>query len=99
MAVNFEGLLMGLATFVIIGLFHPMVIKGEYYLGARTAKWMFAILGVVFGVASLLAGGFIASTLCGIVSFSSFWGIKEVAEQEQRVAKGWFPANPKRKRR
>ena len=35
------GLLIGLATFVIIGLFHPLVIKGEYYFGPRI-KWAFA---------------------------------------------------------
>lgn len=99
MAINFEGLLMGLATFIIIGLFHPLVIKGEYYLGAPVTKWIFIILGVVFGALSLFISGFIASTLCGIVSFSSFWGIKEVDEQVQRVAKGWFPANPKRQKK
>ena len=27
---------------------------------------------------------------------SSFWTIKEVFEQEERVKKGWFPKNPKR---
>ena len=32
---HFEGLLIGLATFLIIGVFHPLVIKGEYYFGVR----------------------------------------------------------------
>ena len=31
--MNYTGLLVGLATFLIIGLFHPLVIKAEYYLG------------------------------------------------------------------
>ncbi|MDE5785530.1 MAG: DUF4491 family protein [Duncaniella sp.] len=96
--MNFEGMLMGLATFVIIGLFHPMVIKGEYYLGARVSKILFALLGVATAVASLLVDSFIFSTLLGIIAFSSFWGIKEVGEQEERVARGWFPANPKRRK-
>ncbi len=91
MSFNFEGLLMGLATFIIIGLFHPMVIKGEYYLGAQVMKIVFAVLGVITAVASLFVGNFIISTLLGIIAFSSFWGIKEVAEQEVRVARGWFP--------
>ena len=26
-----------------------------------------------------------------------FWSIKEVFEQRERVRKGWFPKNPKRK--
>ena len=37
------------------------------------------------------------SSLLGVFAFSSFWTIKEVFEQEQRVRKGWFPSNPKRK--
>ena len=32
---NFEGLAVGLATFLIIGVFHPIVIKSEYYFGVR----------------------------------------------------------------
>jgi hypothetical protein len=37
------------------------------------------------------------STLSGVVAFSSFWSVKEIVEQRERVRKGWFPANPKRK--
>lgn len=37
-----------------------------------------------------------ASTLTGVVAFSSFWTIHEIFEQRKRVQKGWFPANPKR---
>ena len=35
--MNFTGLLVGLATFLIIGLFHPLVIKAEYYIGVSKA--------------------------------------------------------------
>ena len=31
--MNYNGLLVGLATFLVIGMFHPIVIKAEYYLG------------------------------------------------------------------
>jgi hypothetical protein len=31
-----------------------------------------------------------------VFAFSSFWSIKEVREQHERVRKGWFPMNPKR---
>ena len=27
--INFDGLLIGIATFLIIGLFHPVVVKAE----------------------------------------------------------------------
>ena len=39
----------------------------------------------------------LVSSLLGVFAFSSFWTIKEVFEQEERVQKGWFPKNPKRK--
>lgn len=29
--MNVSGIIIGLATFLIIGLFHPIVIKAEYY--------------------------------------------------------------------
>lgn len=91
--MNLIGLLVGLSTFLIIGLFHPLVIKAEYYIGVKS--WvLFAVAGVVFSVASLLAEGFILSTILGVVAFSSFWSILEVFEQRERVRKGWFPAGP-----
>ncbi len=92
---NCEGLLVGLATFLIIGLFHPAVIKGEYYLGVR-CWWLFLVLGIIMCGVSLSVGG-VWSILAGVVAFSSFWSIKEVFEQRERVRKGWFPANPRRK--
>lgn len=94
--LHFNGLLIGLASFLIIGIFHPLVIKGEYYFGQR-CKWWFAISGVILCVASVLVSDLTASALLGVTAFSCFWSIKEVKEQEQRVARGWFPRNPKRK--
>ena len=88
------GLFIGLATFLIIGIFHPLVIKGEYYFGVKI-KWAFLGAGIIFLVLSILANSIVLSAIFGVTSFSSFWGIKEVAEQVERVKKGWFPANPK----
>ena len=42
--VNFDGLLIGIATFLIIGLFHPVVVKAEYYWGTK-CWWIFLLLG------------------------------------------------------
>lgn len=88
------GLFIGFATFLIIGIFHPLVIKGEYYFGEKI-KWAFLAGGVIFLILSVICNGIVLSALFGVTSFSSFWGIKEVKEQVQRVKKGWFPANPK----
>lgn len=95
--MNFIGLLVGLSTFLIIGLFHPLVIKAEYYIGVKS--WvLFALAGVAFGIASLLTEGLVLSTILGVVAFSSFWSILEVFEQRERVRKGWFPAGPGHKK-
>lgn len=92
----FNGLIIGIATFLIIGLFHPLVIKGEYYLG--TKSWIiFLIMGIVGVVLSLIIQNIFWSAMIGVFAFSSFWSIKEVFEQQERVKKGWFPRNPKRK--
>lgn len=93
---NLLGLCVGLATFIIIGIFHPAVIKGYYYCGTRI--WtLFLFLGIAMGIVSLLCSHVVLSTLCGVVAFSSFWSIKEIFEQRERVRKGWFPENPKRR--
>lgn len=96
--LNWQGPVVGLCTFLIIGLFHPLVIKGEYYFG-RKVNWAFAVLGIASGIMALLCESILASALLGVISFSSFWSIWEVIEQEGRVRKGWFPANPKRKQK
>lgn len=97
MELNFSGIIIGVATFLIIGLFHPLVIKAEYYIGVRS-WWLFLLLGVVACAASLLVGNLILSIILGVVAFSSFWSIGEVFEQKKRVERGWFPANPKKRK-
>lgn len=98
MELNFFGILIGVATFLVIGLFHPLVIKAEYYIGVKS-WWLFLLLGLTTAVASLLVHNLVISILLGVVAFSSFWSIGEVFQQRKRVEKGWFPANPKRKKR
>ena len=93
---HLAGLFIGICTFLIIGLFHPVVVKAEYYWGTK-GWWIFLILGIAGVIASLSIDNVILSSLLGVFAFSSFWTIKEVFEQEERVQKGWFPKNPKRK--
>ncbi|MBO5272956.1 MAG: DUF4491 family protein [Muribaculaceae bacterium] len=90
------GLVIGVSTFLIIGLFHPVVIKCEYYFGTR-CWWWFLVLGLVGVGLSIWVENVLWSTLLGVFSFSSFWTIKEIFDQKKRVIKGWFPRNPKRK--
>lgn len=94
--MNWQGLLLGAATFLIIGIFHPIVVKTEYYFGTRP-WWVFLIVGIAGAGAALWLDGMFWSALCAITGFSSLWTIKELFEQRERVRKGWFPRNPKRK--
>lgn len=93
--LHLTGLIIGICTFLIIGLFHPVVVKCEYYFGTR-CWWVFLLLGLGGTAASLWVANVLLSSLLGVFAFSSFWTIKEIFEQEERVKKGWFPKNPKR---
>jgi hypothetical protein len=91
-----QGILIGLLSFLIIGLFHPLVVKAEYYIGKK-AWWGFLAAGLLSLGIALCISDFFWSALCGVLGFSCLWSIREMFEQEERVKKGWFPANPKKK--
>lgn len=93
--MNFSGIIIGVATFLIIGFFHPIVIKSEYYFGVK-CWWIFALMGVATLVASLLVQNVILSTLLAVWGASSFWSIGELFEQRKRVERGWFPKREKK---
>lgn len=93
---HLAGLVIGVCTFLIIGIFHPIVVKAEYYWGTK-CWWIFLLLGIAGVIASFSVDDIFYASLLGVFAFSSFWTIKEVFEQEERVKKGWFPKNPKRK--
>ena len=90
------GLIIGIGTFLIIGLFHPIVIKAHYYWGTE-CWWLFLLLGILGIILSIIVSEVLWSALIGVFAFSSLWSIKELFEQQERVRKGWFPKNPKRK--
>lgn len=92
----FIGLIIAVCTFLIIGFFHPIVIKFEYYWGTRY-WWVFLLLGILFIVSALFISNILLSSLCGVAGASCLWSIGELFEQKKRVLKGWFPMNPKRK--
>lgn len=94
---NLTGLLLGLCSFLIIGVCHPLVIKGEYHFGVK-CWWVFLFGGLIAGAASLMVSDFFWQTLLAVAAFSCFWSILEVFEQRERVRKGWFPANPRREK-
>lgn len=92
----FEGIIIAVVTFFMIGLFHPIVIKAEYYWGVRC--WpVFAVVGVSMLVLSLFLSDVLWSAMAGVLGCSALWSILELFEQRKRVRRGWFPMNPKRK--
>ena len=95
--MNLTGLIIGISSFLMIGLFHPIVIKAEYHFGTG-CWWAFLAVGLAAAAASLFTAHYICSTLLGVFAFSCFWSIIEVFHQRKRVEKGWFPANPKRRK-
>ena len=50
--MNFSGILVGAAVFLIIGICHPIVIKMEYHWGKRS-WWVLFVAGLVFAAVSL----------------------------------------------
>lgn len=94
--MNFIGLIIAVITFLTIGIFHPIVIKAEYYFGTH-CWWAFLLAGIAFICGSLFVENQVASTILGVIGCSCLWSILEIFEQRQRVLKGWFPMNPKRK--
>jgi hypothetical protein len=91
-----EGLTIGLVTFIIIGLFHPIVIMTEYYVGKKT--WpVFLLIGLFLIHKSLFIDDVVLSSIASITGFTSLWSIRELSQQEERVKKGWFPKNPNKR--
>ena len=90
-----SGLIIGAISFLIIGVFHPIVIKCEYYFTDKV--WpIFLIGGLIFCVLSLFVHQVILSATLAVVGFTMLWCIGELEEQTERVKKGWFPENPNR---
>ena len=92
----FTGIIIAVSTFLIIGIFHPIVIKVEYYWGTRL-WWIFLVLGLITIMVALLIANVIVSSILGVIGASLLWSIGEWFEQKKRVERGWFPMNPKRK--
>ena len=92
----FTGIIIAVGTFLIIGLFHPIVIKMEYYSGTRL-WWLFLVVGLLSMGAALFIENEVVSALIGVFGASALWGIGELFTQKKRVEKGWFPMNPRRK--
>lgn len=95
MELYYTGIVIAICTFLIIGMFHPIVIKVEYYYGTKP-WWLFLLVGIVCIIFALFIENILLSSVLGVFGASSLWSIGELFEQRKRVKKGWFPMNPKR---
>lgn len=96
MEIHYTGVIIAVGTFLIIGLFHPIVIKAEYYFGTR-CWWLFLLMGLACVGYAFFIADVLWSSLMGVAGASLLWSIGELFSQKKRVEKGWFPMNPKRR--
>lgn len=95
-ALNYNGILIGAAAFVIITFLYWVTIKAEYLFSKRF--WVvFLGLGLGTALLSLFIESLVVSSISAIFGFTSLWAIGEILDQEKRVIRGRFPMNPKRK--
>lgn len=93
--MNFTGALIGLFVFTIVGFFHPIVIKAEYYFGSSC--WpIFVYLGLISLGVSIFVDGFFLSSMFGALACGFAWSVFELFKQKERVEKGRAKRNPNR---
>ncbi|HRQ22329.1 MAG TPA: DUF4491 family protein [Anaerolineales bacterium] len=90
--MNTFGLIIGIATLLIIGLGFPLVIRGERYLGYLWWPYMMG-LGFLIVFASLFISSDWLSVVVGVLGATFVWGSTELKEQAVRAELGWFPFN------
>ena len=96
--MNIQGLIVGLVSFMLIGIFHVIVLKCEYYFSKKI--WpIFFMAGFVSLIGSLYMENAVLSSVSAVFGFTCLWSIRELFEQEERVRKGWYPRNPKHEQR
>ena len=93
--MNFSGLVLGVVMLFAIWFGHLLVVKWEYHLGTK-CWWPLMIIGFFLTIASVLVESKVLSGCLGIFGFVFFYSIRELFRQRKRVARGWFPKNPRR---
>ena len=87
--MNWFGLLLGIATLLIVGLGFVWVIRGERYFGYLWWPYVMGA-GSLLIFASLFLHDNWVSALAGGVGASLVWGSTELKEQAVRAELGWY---------
>ena len=83
--MQFAGIIVGVYTFVMIGVLHVGVVRIERTIGSHI--WPgFVVLGLLFGAASLRVTDVLTSALLGVSGFLFAWSGPELKKQRERVA-------------
>ena len=78
----FTGIIIAASTFLAIGVWHPIVIKTEYYWGTR--PWIvYLIVGLACIAGALFIENAILSSIVGVFGASALWGIGELFAQKK----------------
>ena len=76
----FTGIIIAVMALAIIGVFHPIVIKTEYYTGVRY-WWVLMLLGLLCLAAALFVEDIIGSAALGLAGAAFRWSFLELIEQ------------------
>ncbi|MBT3283914.1 DUF4491 family protein [Candidatus Bathyarchaeota archaeon] len=82
--MQYAGIIVGIYTFIMIGVLHFAVVKIERVIGSHIWPW-FVVLSLGFGVASVMVSGVLASALLGVSGFLFAWSGPELKKQKERV--------------
>ncbi len=93
--MNWEGAALAVFSLAVIAAFHPLVIWAEYRFSARRAAPAFAVAGLAVLTLALFLPG-VWGAAAAFFGATNLWCFVEVRQQEKRVARGWFPKNPRR---
>lgn len=88
--MNAFGLLIGIATLLIIGFGFIWVIRGERYLGLLWWPYLMG-LGILLVAGSFFIPTIWGAALVGVFGASLIWGSTEFKEQAIRAELGWYP--------
>lgn len=83
--MSYAGIIVGMYTFIMIGVLHFAVVRIERVIGSYI--WPgFVALGLVFGAWSLVVDDVLVSALLGVSGFLFAWSGPELRKQKERVA-------------
>ena len=91
--MNWTGIISGIAMIILTGIFHPVVVKCEYYFGARA--WpAFLVMGIASLGVSAYTESAALSSIAGILGAVVLWCIRELKEQEKKTEGNVFRRPP-----